>query len=51
MTGGMLIHHLLMREKVLVQLREDWPTIKSVIVIDPALAAARALAGHWGLPT
>jgi N-acetylglucosamine kinase-like BadF-type ATPase len=51
MTGGMLIHHLIMRDKVLGHLREEWPVIESVIVIDPALAAARALAGHWGLPT
>jgi N-acetylglucosamine kinase-like BadF-type ATPase len=50
MTGGMLIHHLIMRDKVLAQLREEWPVIESVIVIDPALAAARALAGHWGVP-
>ena len=49
LTGGMLIHYLIMREKVLGHLREEWPDLQSVIVIDPAWAAARALAGHWGI--
>jgi N-acetylglucosamine kinase-like BadF-type ATPase len=51
LTGGIMIHHLVMRDLVLRKLREEWEIIDPVIVIDPALSAARSLAGFWGVPT
>jgi hypothetical protein len=46
-----MIHHLIMRDLVLKKLQEEWEIIDPVIVIDPALSAARSLAGFWGVPT
>jgi N-acetylglucosamine kinase-like BadF-type ATPase len=47
LTGGIMLHILMIREKVLANLREEWDEIQPVMVIDPALAAARSLANVW----
>jgi hypothetical protein len=44
MTGGIMLHFLIIRERVLALLRDTWDVVEPVIVIDPALAAARSLA-------
>jgi N-acetylglucosamine kinase-like BadF-type ATPase len=51
MTGGILLHVLIIRERLLGILAEQGTKVEPVLVIDPALSAARSLAGHWGLPT
>jgi len=44
LTGGMLVHVDRFREQVLDGLRSNWPALESRIVLDPALAAAQAMA-------
>jgi N-acetylglucosamine kinase-like BadF-type ATPase len=44
MTGGIMLHILIIRERILARLRATWDVVEPVIVIDPALAAARSLA-------
>jgi len=44
LTGGILVHVDRFREQVLDGLRSNWPALESRIVLDPALAAAQALA-------
>lgn len=47
LTGGNLLHILFLRERLLSRLREQWESVLPIIVVDPALAAARSLAGVW----
>lgn len=44
LTGGMLVHVDRFREQVLDGIRSNWPALESRIVLDPALAAAQAMA-------
>jgi glucosamine kinase len=51
LTGGVMLHHLIIRERVLHQLAAAGRTAEPVLVLDPALSAARSLAGFWGIPS
>jgi N-acetylglucosamine kinase-like BadF-type ATPase len=51
MTGGIMLHYLIVRDAMFAVLREEGTQVQPVLVIDPALSAARSLAGHWGIPT
>ncbi|MEJ7837867.1 MAG: BadF/BadG/BcrA/BcrD ATPase family protein [Thermomicrobiales bacterium] len=50
LTGGNLLHILILRNLVLARLQETWHVVEPVIVIDPALSAARSLAGVVEIP-
>lgn len=50
LAGGIMVHYLVIREPVLARLSERWRIVDPLVVVDPALSAARGLAGHWGLP-
>lgn len=50
LTGGNLLHILILRKLVLARLQETWRVVEPVVVIDPALSAARSLAGIVGVP-
>ena len=48
LTGGIMLHYLIIRERVISLLREERESVEPMMVLDPALAAARSLAGFWG---
>jgi N-acetylglucosamine kinase-like BadF-type ATPase len=51
MAGGIMLHYLIVRDRLFAILRDEGTLVDPVLVIDPALSAARSLAGHWGIPT
>lgn len=51
LAGGIMIHYLIIRDALLKRLAENWDVVEPIVIIDPALSAARSLAGFWGIPT
>lgn len=50
LSGGILLHNLILRSDMIDRLTTSWEQIDAIVVVDPALTAARACAGHWGAP-